>query len=242
MSSAAIQTTTCPRCNGFGWVADTADSLRVEPCSCQVGLRRKQRLASAGIPKRYEHCTLATFRDREVGELVAAKRKVQDFVDVWPVRRRGLLLMGSPGSGKTHLAVAALHEIIKSDKPGRLVFANFVDLMLEIQASFDSNDVPTKSELLRPLLESDLLVLDELGQQKLRPFVADILYYVINTRYSEERATIFTTNYFDVPANPTLPTLVLRVGDAIRSRLHEMTEEIRLTNVPDYRVRAKNTL
>ena len=55
--------------------------------------------------------------------------------------------------------------------------------------------MPSKSELLRPLIEADLLVLDELGSQKPSTFVNDILYYVINSRYNAERTTIFTTNY-----------------------------------------------
>src|SRR5207253_6352596 len=73
----------------------------------------------------------------------------------------------------------------------KLLFSNFQDLIQEIQASFDSDETPRKSEILRPLLEGDLLVLDELGSQKPSLFVQDILYYVINTRYnrSEEHTS-----------------------------------------------------
>jgi KaiC/GvpD/RAD55 family RecA-like ATPase len=140
---------------------------------------------------------------------------------------RGLLLIGPCGSGKTHLAVAALLEIIDTGKPGRLLFRNFQDLIQEIQGSFDSDDAPSKSEILRPLLDVDLLVLDELGSQKPSMFVQDILYYVINSRYNAQRTTIFTTNYVD--------DLDDRIGSRLRSRLYEMTEEIKLTGVPDYR-------
>src|SRR5213075_1564207 len=97
------------------------------------------------------------------------------------------------------LAVAALLEIINAGKDVRVMFENFQDLIQEIQASFESDEAPTKSELLRPLLEVDLLVLDELGSQKPPLFVHDILYYVINSRYNDQRTTIFTTNYSDDP-------------------------------------------
>src|SRR5205823_4486381 len=147
-------------------------------------------------------------------------------VDEWPISR-GLLLIGGCGTGKTHLAVAALLEIIECNKGGRLLFSNFQDLIQEIQASFDSDEVPSKSELLRPLIEADLLVLDELGSQKPSMFVQDILYYIINSRYNDERTTIFTTNLFD--------DLQERIGERLRSRLYEMTEEIKLAGVPDYR-------
>lgn len=230
----------CPRCAGSGWIPLPGDKLRVEPCGCQGDLRRTQRLASASIPKRYEHCTLETFREKST-VLKVAKRRVQEFVDLWPntPEGKGLLLMGGCGVGKTHLAVAALLEIIHSGKPGRLVFSNFQDLIQEIQASFDADTATTKAEIMRPILEADLLVLDELGSQKPTQFVQDILYYVINTRYNEERATIFTTNYYDRSGDAKEETLEQRIGTRLRSRLAEMAERLEFTGATDHR---RNTL
>ena len=233
--SIAPEPAPCPRCSGSGWVPLGPESLRVEPCGCQGDLRRRQRMASAMIPKRYAHCTLETFKEKTT-VLKNVKAHVQEFVDVWPAggAARGLLLMGGCGVGKTHLAVAALVDIINSNKPGRLLFSNFQDLIQEIQASFDSEGAPTKSELLRPLLAADLLVLDELGSQKPTTFVQDILYYVINTRYNEERTTIFTTNYTDAVEGREEP-LAQRIGVRLRSRLHEMATLIRFDGAGDYR-------
>ena len=216
------------------------DDLRVEPCGCQGDLRRQQRMASAQIPKRYAHCTLETFREKSA-VLRSAKRRLQEFIDLWPnhPEGKGLLLTGTCGVGKTHLAVAALVEIINSGKPGRVLFSNFQDLIQEIQASFDSDQVPSKSELMRPLLETDLLVLDELGSQKPTTFVQDILYYVINTRYNSELATIFTTNYYDRSADAKEETLEQRIGTRLRSRLAEMAERVEFAGATDHR---RNTL
>jgi len=241
MSIPQLTTGTCSRCSGSGWVPIAGDKFRVEACVCQGDLRRRQRIAGANIPKRYlDHCTLETFHDKKSPVLLSAKRRVQEFVDMWPMtdQGRGLLLMGSCGVGKTHLAVAALIEIIQGGKSGRLLFTNFQELIQEIQASFDDHSAASKSEILRPLLEADLLVLDELGSQKPTTFVQDILYYVINTRYNEERTTLFTTNYFD-DTSVDGQRLQDRIGDRLRSRLHEMTEMIAIKNVPDHRIAAK---
>jgi DNA replication protein DnaC len=135
--------------------------------------------------------------------------------------------------GKTHLAVAALLEIIEQSKPGKLLFANFQDLIQKIMMSFDSNQAPGKMEILTPVLEADLLVLDELGSQKPTDFVRDMLYHIINTRYNEKRITIFTTNYLDSPA-PRDESLESRIGTRLRSRLWEMSDPV-LIEAEDYR-------
>jgi DNA replication protein DnaC len=130
--------------------------------------------------------------------------------------------------------VAVLHQIIADGKPGKLLFSNFQDLIQEIQASFGSEET-NKSEILQPLLDADLLVLDELGSQKPTTFVQEILYYIINTRYNDEKLTIFTTNYLD-DAPKGEESLQDRIGERLRSRLYEMTDRLPLHG-DDYRRR-----
>jgi DNA replication protein DnaC len=198
-------------------------------------MRRTLKRENAQIPARYKpHCTLAGFHERNNPSLASAKRRIARLVDEWPMAERGLLLMGPCGSGKTHLAVAALLEIIAQGKPGRLLFSNFQDLIQEILASIDSDHAPSRSEILEPILTADLLVLDELGSQKPTLFVQDMLYYIINTRYNEQRTTIFTTNYLDEPRDPKEESLETRIGKRLRSRLFEMAERV-VVDADDYR-------
>ena len=224
----------CDLCGGSGWMTEPG-SLDAHPCRCQIAGRKKQRVGIASIPRRYLHCTLDTFKASNPS-LVVAQRRIREFADCWPSPGRGLLLMGSCGVGKTHLAVAALHTIIDDGKPGKLLFSNFQDLIQEIQASFSSDQTPSKYEILQPLIEADLLVLDELGSQKPTTFVHEILYYIINTRYNDEKITIFTTNYLDEPRTKAEESLEDRIGERLRSRLAEMTDRLVLSG-DDYRRR-----
>jgi DNA replication protein DnaC len=233
----------CSTCNGSGWVPLSPGSLHVKPCTCQGDLRRRQRISAASIPRRYfPHCTLSGFNDRNNPELIAAKARVTEFASCWPgtTDQRGLLIMGGCGVGKTHLAVGVLQDIIDADKPGRLLFSNFQELIQQIQSSFDAESNIRKSEILDPLLNADLLVLDELGSQKSTTFVEDILYYIINTRYNDQRATIFTTSYFDTPAAAGDACLHDRIGHRLRSRLYEMTESVVIRRADDYRKDTKS--
>ena len=228
-----IPSPVCDQCGGSGWVTRPG-SLDAHPCSCQAVEKKKLRAASASIPKRYVHCTLNNFNEKANVTLTSAKRKVREFIDCWPSAERGLLLMGGCGAGKTHLAVSILQELIATNKPGKVLFSNFQDLIQEIQGSFSSDTAPSKSEILAPLLQTDLLVLDELGSQKPTPFVQDILYYIINTRYNDEKVTIFTTNYVDEPRMKGEERLEDRIGERLRSRLYEMTERV-IIEAEDYR-------
>ena len=75
-------------------------------------------------------------------------------------------------------------------------------------------------------MEADLLVLDDLGAEKTSEWVEETLNLIVNTRYNERRATIFTSNYPDLPpdSNPAVITLHDRIGFRMRSRLHEMCD------------------
>jgi DNA replication protein DnaC len=139
--------------------------------------------------------------------------------------------MGPVGTGKTHLAVAALQALI-TDKGVRGRFVDFTTLVLEIQMTFDGSG--SSRDILRPLINADVLVVDELGAGKPTPWVMDLLYYLVNTRYVSERLTIFTTNYSDFTHTAGQESLTDRISARIRSRLFEMCRRLELRG-GDYR-------
>ena len=65
-------------------------------------------------------------------------------------------------------------------------------------------------DVMRPVMEAELLVLDDLGAERLTDWVEETMSLIVNTRYNERRATIFTSNYEDIPDEAT--ELAARVG------------------------------
>lgn len=206
-------------------------------CSCTERDGVERRLTACRIPPRYSSCTLDNFElwDPSNPSLGQARRKVREFVDAYPAVRRGLLFMGQTGVGKTHLAVAALKELVVA-KGVRGLFVNFLELVQELQLSFDGSG-RNREEILRPVSGAEVLVLDELGTGKLTPWVSELMYLVVNTRYMEKRITLVTTNYSDFPKRPGEESLADRITAPVRSRLYEMCERIDMRAADDYRRR-----
>jgi len=153
---------------------------------------------------------------------------VQRFVDNYPQVESGLLFLGTCGVGKTHLAVALLKQVITEKGDGGL-FYDFRDLLREIQASWDSISQTSEWDVLKPVLEARILVLDELGANKPTEWVRDTIAHIINCRYNDKRLTIFTSNFLDTPTKAGEETLTDRIGVRLRSRLYEMVQRGRDT-------------
>ena len=94
-------------------------------------------------------------------------------------------------------------------------------------------------DILRPVMDAELLVLDDLGAEKPSEWVEETMNLIVNTRYNERRPTIFTTNYEDVPDETNLDSLKVRVGFRMHSRLHEMCEFLEYEG-PDFRMLGPN--
>jgi DNA replication protein DnaC len=212
---------------------DAAGKWVSRACECQQLQREDRRLSSARIPQRYRDCTLDAFdpsykgADESLGRALLTARR---FVDSYPVDTagRGLLLVGSAGLGKTHLAVGVLQRLVR-ERGVHGLFCDYRELLKNIQNSYNAQVNTTELELLKPVFAAEVLVIDDLGAQKPNEWVWDTVALILNTRYNDRQTTIITTNYEDKPAGQGAksdaeraarePTLGDRIGDRMRSRL-----------------------
>lgn len=209
-------------------------------------------LRDAGVPARYLDRSFATYHrvDGTRGGLEAARRAAEES--------SGLLLLGRPGVGKTHIAVAILRRrvdlwLTKYPEESGLSPAVYYtrsgervedpdDIVAWTRPAFRSRFVVVPDLLdamrlritepgpdpLAPLITCSLLVLDDLGREKASEWVLDRLYRLVNARYNERLATVATTNF-------GLDDLARRGYEPMVSRLVEDAAVVRLT-ASDYRM------
>ena len=249
-------TTLCPDCNGSGWRIIERDGMSAaEKCDCQNIGRAGRVESAASIPPLYRNASLDNFilpADNPVARnalgsvLLTVKAYVREFPQP---ERPGLLFIGEPGTGKTHLAVAAMRALIARGFEG--VFFDYQNLLDRIRSGYDKTSESIDREAYRSALDAEILLLDDLGAHRVTDWVEDTVTSLITYRCNNRKPFIATSNLPDPDAGssmldkaPMTPggytqrvTLAERIGMRARSRLFEMCKVIRMPMVEDYRIR-----
>ena len=162
----------------------------------------------------------------------------EEFVKKFPTKK-GFLLMGASGLGKTHLAVGTIAELTLGHGV-KCMFKDFFYLLSELKQAY-SEGTP-ENDVILPLVEAEVLVIDELGKGRSSEWELNILDQLISKRYNASRQTLATTNYVTREIarekGDTTEILEARVGERIASRLFEMCEFLYLEG-KDYRRKAR---
>ncbi len=172
----------------------------------------------ARIPPRYARCDLSNFVTYPNEKLQLTLTRARKFAETFPAVTKGLCLIGPPGIGKTHIAVGVLRQSIQRTGV-RGLFYDVRELLKMIRSTYNPVVRTAEMDILRPVMDAELLVLDDLGAEKPSEWVEETMNLIVNTRYNERRPTIFTTNYEDTPDDSNLDSLKVRVGFRMHSRL-----------------------
>jgi DNA replication protein DnaC len=239
--------TVCVRCQGAGWLLEGVGGSQVaKRCSCYIDRWKQSLLDQANIPRRYQACRLDNFEVHNDSHRDALKISRQ-FINNYPAQDVGLVFIGPCGVGKTHLAVSIIQELMRT-KDTSCIFYDFRDLIREIQSTFTPESALSESDVIGPVFQSEVLVLDELGAKRTSAWVEETVFYIINHRYNHKKMTLFTTNYPDTEDEEDKrdsfykkgggESLIDRIGVRLRSRIYEMCKVVEMWG-DDYRKMAK---
>ncbi len=234
-------TDVCPICGGVGFLrrdlpVGDPNFGKLIPCVCQQNKANqvaRNRLYQMSNLEAFKTMSLASFSvqgrlglaDEQIRSLQYALSQAQQFA----ANPRGwLLLMGSYGCGKTHLAAAIANTCVEFGM--QTIFLTVPDLLDWLRYSYDSID-QTFEQRFEELRNVSLLVLDDLGAHNATNWAAEKLFQIVDYRYIRKLPTVVTTN-LDLED----------LDDRIRSRLQDpdLVTCVRIT-APDYRTPVKET-
>jgi len=201
----------CKRCSDSGLIKVKDDEyingFHYEVCGCSLSLEMM------GVPELFRDATFDNFVNKEIINWLE-NNYIKNFqLD----KSKGIYLYGSPGTGKTYLSVCLIKELSRVGIRSLLIpMIDFIGRVREESFKFNVESIDYE----RRVRDTELLVLDDFGAEKLTEWVEELIHSIVDYRYRRNLPTIFTSNY-------SLEEMLGRfyspiVGERIISRIRQM--------------------
>jgi len=239
----------CKTCKSTGYIVEQDSfqrDLAIVCPDCEQIKQRVQLYNNSRIPRRYKNSHLKE-KDRDteneivfdllesIFRLLPQRLNNQDIIENDAEDLKGMVLMGPPGTGKTHLMTGFAYQctIVHGIS---CIFQSFAELLSELRQGY--SDGKSDIEIIEPHLHTDILIIDDMGKGRNSDWELSILDMLISERYNRNQIIMVTTNFTENEENTLkeqirnrekseseqliTDTIRKRVGERIHSRLKEM--------------------
>lgn len=186
--------------------------------------RQRRMRKNSGLEGAAQELTFANFKPRPGAD--EALQVARDYVANWQQRLQageGFTLAGAYGNGKSHLAAAAIHELISRGISA--AYQPVAELLKRVRATYDGSARETEAQVLEWLQSVHCLALDDIGAQKQTQWAEEFLFTVLDHRYRHRLPTIITTNCTAIDGENSLSTVL---GERATDRLLERNVFVRV--------------
>lgn len=190
----------------------------------------QQKIGNSGIPERFKDRYLSSYvinpnNHKQQRIFDFCKSYADDFANVKKTGR-SFLMLGTVGTGKTHLSIGIALEIIKAGHTS--IFTSASKIFRAIKDTYQKNSNQKESEIMAIYTKCDLLIIDEVGVQRGSDFEKETFFDVINERYENMLPTIILSNL-------TIDEIKEFLGERVFDRLRENGGKAFLLDWPSHR-------
>lgn len=183
----------CKTCSDTGFI----DGAKM--CSCFREALIKETIATSGIGDLIETQSFDNFdlnwyaADKDTHKrMVANLAKAKEFVKSFKKQKSNLLLVGTTGTGKTHISTAIAREIIPQGYD--VIYDSIHNIVADFEEDKFKSGYYQDEPKAEKYLECDLLIIDDLGTEFTTQFSISCIYNLLNTRMNQGKSTIISTN------------------------------------------------